>query len=179
MPISPEAERALGPLGRVVQYWARALSKQVEDTDSDKADKVVGAVAGHFAGLNASGNLVDSGQKDSDYADAVHAHDDRYYTEAEVAALFAALATVYAAFTHAHDDRYYTETQSDARFEPIVTPVAYQATPTVTTLRDAMITLGFMNAPVVPQASADDVHFDTAGDEHFDTEGDQHFDNQG
>ena len=35
-----------------------------------KADKVVGAVEGNFAKLDANGNLVDSGHKDSDYEDA-------------------------------------------------------------------------------------------------------------
>jgi hypothetical protein len=35
-----------------------------------KADKVVGAVEGNFAKLDANGNLVDSGHKDADYEDA-------------------------------------------------------------------------------------------------------------
>ena len=42
----------------------------------------------------------------------VHDHDDRYWTEAEADARYAAL-------THTHDDRYYTETEADARFAPI------------------------------------------------------------
>ena len=37
---------------------------------NDKADKVSGATNGHFAGLNASGNLTDSGSKASDFATA-------------------------------------------------------------------------------------------------------------
>lgn len=41
---------------------------------SGKADKVTGATAGHFASLDANGNLTDSGHKDSDYADAEHDH---------------------------------------------------------------------------------------------------------
>lgn len=39
-------------------------------TISSKADKVTGAVVGHFAGLDASGNLVDSGKATSDFATA-------------------------------------------------------------------------------------------------------------
>jgi predicted RecA/RadA family phage recombinase len=38
-----------------------------------KADKVSGAVSGNFAGLNASGNLTDSGSKAADFAAAAHA----------------------------------------------------------------------------------------------------------
>lgn len=37
---------------------------------SDKADKVEGATSGNFAGLDASGNLIDSGKKVSDFATA-------------------------------------------------------------------------------------------------------------
>lgn len=37
---------------------------------SGKADKVSNATANHFAGLNASGNLIDSGKKASDFATA-------------------------------------------------------------------------------------------------------------
>jgi hypothetical protein len=47
-----------------------------------KADKVSGATAGHFAGLNAQGNLVDSGKSPSDY-----------YTKAETDALVGPLET--------------------------------------------------------------------------------------
>lgn len=46
------------------------LSKQVLIAHQDitgKADKVDGAVAGNFAGLDANGNLVDSGKKASDF----------------------------------------------------------------------------------------------------------------
>ena len=46
------------------------LSKQVLIAHQDitgKADKVDGAVAGNFAGLDANGNLVDSGSKASDF----------------------------------------------------------------------------------------------------------------
>lgn len=45
---------------------------------SGKADKVTGATAGNFAGLDANGNLTDSGSKASDFAVAGHNHDDDY-----------------------------------------------------------------------------------------------------
>jgi len=41
---------------------------------TDKADKVESAVAGNFAGLDATGNLTDSGKKAADFAAAAHAH---------------------------------------------------------------------------------------------------------
>ena len=43
-----------------------------------KADKVTGATAGNFAGLDADGNLTDSGKKATDFAEAGHKHDDDY-----------------------------------------------------------------------------------------------------
>ena len=44
------------------------LSGTVANIDiTGKADKVSGAVSGNFAGLDANGNLTDSGHKHSDY----------------------------------------------------------------------------------------------------------------
>lgn len=43
-------------------------------THDGKADKVQGATAGNFAGLDGSGNLTDSGKKASDFAAATHSH---------------------------------------------------------------------------------------------------------
>ena len=43
-------------------------------THDGKADKVSGATAGNFAGLDESGNLTDSGKKASDFAAATHSH---------------------------------------------------------------------------------------------------------
>ena len=57
---------------------------------------------------------------DSRYAPIIHDHDDRYYTEAEVDALIAAVAVS----THDHDDRYYTEAEIDALLSPINTTIA-------------------------------------------------------
>jgi hypothetical protein len=49
-----------------------------------KADKVANATAGHFAGLDSSGNLTDSGKKASDVvSDASYVHTDNNYTTAE------------------------------------------------------------------------------------------------
>lgn len=41
---------------------------------SNKADKVTGATNGNFAGLDANGNLADSGKKAADFAEASHGH---------------------------------------------------------------------------------------------------------
>lgn len=54
-----------------------------------KADKVVGATEGNFAGLDKDGNLTDSGKKATDFAEASHNHDG-----------------VYAPIDHKHDDDY-------------------------------------------------------------------------
>ena len=44
---------------------------------SDKADKVKNATNGNFAGLDANGNLTDSGKSTSDFAAADHTHTDK------------------------------------------------------------------------------------------------------
>ena len=44
-------------------------------THDDKADKVTGATAGNFAGLDEGGNLTDSGKKAADFATAGHTHE--------------------------------------------------------------------------------------------------------
>lgn len=54
------------------------LTKNQESTGTNvtaKADKVVSATNGNFAGLDANGNLTDSGKKASDFAAAEHEHD--------------------------------------------------------------------------------------------------------
>ena len=45
---------------------------------SAKADKVTSATSGNFTGLDANGNLTDSGKKASDFATANHNHDGVY-----------------------------------------------------------------------------------------------------
>lgn len=45
------------------------------DDITGKADKVQGATNGNFAGLDANGNLTDSGKKASDFAASDHVHD--------------------------------------------------------------------------------------------------------
>jgi hypothetical protein len=47
----------------------------VKDAIDSKASKVSNPTNGNFAALNSSGDITDSGHKDSDYADAVHTHD--------------------------------------------------------------------------------------------------------
>ena len=47
----------------------------------DKADKVLAAVSGHFAGLDENGNLADSGKKAADFANASHTHTKSQITD--------------------------------------------------------------------------------------------------
>ena len=49
-----------------------------KDEFNAKADKVSDATSGNFAGLDANGNLTDSGKKATDFATADHNHDDKY-----------------------------------------------------------------------------------------------------
>ena len=51
----------------VVDASVQALEQQASDLSQEKADKVSGATAGNFSALDASGNLVDSLKKPSDF----------------------------------------------------------------------------------------------------------------
>lgn len=55
-----------------IQEELKTLGEAVDLTESfaKKADKVTGATAGNFAGLDANGNLTDSGKKAADFATA-------------------------------------------------------------------------------------------------------------
>ena len=61
-----------------VESALRNLESQVNtmsgSTMGTKADKVSGATSGNFAGLDANGNLTDSGKKAADFANASHNH---------------------------------------------------------------------------------------------------------
>lgn len=50
-----------------IQSDITSLNGDLTELDTDKADKVSGAVSGNFAGLDANGNLTDSGKKPSDF----------------------------------------------------------------------------------------------------------------
>jgi hypothetical protein len=73
MPISDETIRALGPLGSVVQYWARDVSKSIDDAatvvDSPNVD--------NFASLNSSGDIQDSGYDSTSFVRVDGAQDIR------------------------------------------------------------------------------------------------------
>lgn len=64
--------------GFTLYFYAKTAPVTVEDAvftitlpkDNAKADKVTGAVAGHLAGLDANGNLVDSGKTAADFDEA-------------------------------------------------------------------------------------------------------------
>ena len=63
------------------------------------------ATAGHFAGLDANGNLTDSGKKASDFANASHAHagyaEVKIFSGVSVAASAWASDSTYAAYPYA------------------------------------------------------------------------------
>lgn len=86
---------------------AAKMAGDISTLSSSKADKVASATAGNFAGLDANGNLTDSGKKAADFAtaaqgakadsavqDASYVHTDNNYTSAEKNKLAAISASV-------------------------------------------------------------------------------------
>ena len=51
-----------------------AMQENIKKLNEEKAEKVSSPTAGNFAGLDANGNLTDSGKKASDFAAANHTH---------------------------------------------------------------------------------------------------------
>lgn len=51
-----------------------AMQENIKKLNEGKAEKAASPTAGHFAGLDASGNPTDSGKKPGDFADANHTH---------------------------------------------------------------------------------------------------------
>ena len=54
-----------------------AIQENIKKLNEGKAEKAVSPTAGHFAGLDASGNPTDSGKKPGDFAAASHTHTDK------------------------------------------------------------------------------------------------------
>ena len=54
-----------------------AMQENIKKLNQGKAEKPASPTAGHFAGLDSSGNLTDSGKKPGDFADASHTHTDK------------------------------------------------------------------------------------------------------
>lgn len=51
-----------------------AMQENIKKLNEGKAEKAASPTAGHFAGLDANGNLTDSGKKPGDFAAASHTH---------------------------------------------------------------------------------------------------------
>ena len=54
-----------------------AMQENIKKLNEGKAEKAASPTAGHFAGLDSSGNLTDSGKKPGDFAAASHSHTDK------------------------------------------------------------------------------------------------------
>ena len=54
-----------------------AMQENIKKLNEGKAEKPASPTAGHFAGLDASGNPTDSGKKPGDFAAASHTHTDK------------------------------------------------------------------------------------------------------
>ena len=54
-----------------------AIQENIKKLNEGKAEKAASPTAGHFAGLDASGNPTDSGKKPGDFAAASHTHTDK------------------------------------------------------------------------------------------------------
>ena len=53
------------------------MQENIKKLNEGKAEKAASPTAGHFAGLDASGNPTDSGKKPGDFAAASHTHTDK------------------------------------------------------------------------------------------------------
>ena len=82
-----------------------AMQENIKKLNEGKADKVSHATAGHFAGLDSSGNLTDSGKKPGDFANASHAHagyaEVKIFSGVSVAASAWVSDSTYAAYPYA------------------------------------------------------------------------------
>lgn len=54
-----------------------AMQENIKKLNEGKAEKAASPTAGNFAGLDANGNLTDSGKKPGDFAAASHTHTDK------------------------------------------------------------------------------------------------------
>ena len=54
-----------------------AMQENIKKLNEGKAEKAASPTAGHFAGLDSSGNPTDSGKKPGDFAAASHTHTDK------------------------------------------------------------------------------------------------------
>ena len=65
----------------IARYFTAAdqttIQENIKKLNEGKAEKAASPTAGHFAGLDASGNLTDSGKKPGDFAAASHTHTDK------------------------------------------------------------------------------------------------------
>ena len=82
-----------------------AMQENIKKLNEGKAEKAASAAAGHFAGLDSSGNLTDSGKKPGDFANASHAHagyaEVKIFSAVSVAASAWVSDSTYAAYPYA------------------------------------------------------------------------------
>lgn len=82
-----------------------AMQENIKKLNEGKAEKAASPTAGNFAGLDASGNLTDSGKKPGDFANASHAHagyaEVKIFSGVSVAASAWVSDSTYAAYPYA------------------------------------------------------------------------------
>lgn len=82
-----------------------AMQENIKKLNEGKAEKPSSPTAGHFAGLDSSGNLTDSGKKPGDFANASHAHagyaEVKIFSGVSVAASAWVNDSTYAAYPYA------------------------------------------------------------------------------
>ena len=82
-----------------------AMQENIKKLNEGKAEKAASPTAGHFAGLDSSGNLTDSGKKPGDFANASHAHagyaEVKIFSGVSVAASAWVSDSTYAAYPYA------------------------------------------------------------------------------
>ena len=81
------------------------MQENIKKLNEGKAEKAASPTAGHFAGLDSSGNLTDSGKKPGDFANASHAHagyaEVKIFSGVSVAASAWVSDSTYAAYPYA------------------------------------------------------------------------------
>lgn len=82
-----------------------AMQENIKKLNEGKAEKAASPTAGHFAGLDASGNPTDSGKKPGDFANVSHAHagyaEVKIFSAVSVAASAWVSDSTYAAYPYA------------------------------------------------------------------------------
>ena len=131
-----ELDGSLSPAKAVPMSHTHVKSDMVNFSNwvIDKADKVLAAVNGNFAALDANGNLVDSGKEAADFANASHTH-----TLSQITGLPVPTSADEGKFLKVNDDGEYYLGGPKASYT--ITIAGQDGTPTIMYVKDDTSTL--------------------------------------